>query len=187
MTRRLKILTLTARERLVTEDCINCGVLFAMSEELYDKRQGDKQSFYCPNGHSMVYRGKTDAQKLKDAEARELALKDQLAAANRDSEATRAALIRDRHRFANGVCPCCNRSFENVRRHMSTQHPDFDVTKIAAPAKRNRCSCGKSFETPRGLAIHQGHARRHRADFWDQQWDDPKTPECARHLTVVTA
>jgi DNA-binding XRE family transcriptional regulator len=23
------------------------------------------------------------------------------------------------------VCPCCNRSFENLRQHMATQHADF--------------------------------------------------------------
>lgn len=28
-------------------------------------------------------------------------------------------------RIAAGVCPCCNRSFANLREHMAGQHPDF--------------------------------------------------------------
>lgn len=34
-----------------------------------------------------------------------------------------------RKRAANGVCPCCNRTFVQLARHMATQHPDY-----AAPA-----------------------------------------------------
>lgn len=30
-----------------------------------------------------------------------------------------------KNRIAAGVCPCCNRSFQNVARHMAGQHPDF--------------------------------------------------------------
>jgi hypothetical protein len=25
------------------------------------------------------------------------------------------------------VCPCCNRSFQNLRRHMATKHPEFNA------------------------------------------------------------
>ena len=28
-------------------------------------------------------------------------------------------------RTGNGVCPCCKRSFTNLRRHMNTKHPNF--------------------------------------------------------------
>jgi hypothetical protein len=33
---------------------------------------------------------------------------------------------RQLERVASGVCPCCNRSFVNLRRHMKTQHPEFE-------------------------------------------------------------
>lgn len=29
-------------------------------------------------------------------------------------------------RIRNGVCPCCNRSFKDVHRHMKSQHPEFN-------------------------------------------------------------
>lgn len=32
---------------------------------------------------------------------------------------------RTKNRVAKGVCPCCNRSFTNLAKHMAGQHPDF--------------------------------------------------------------
>jgi len=169
---------------MVVEDCFKCGVLFAMTEDLWDRCQRDhSKSFYCPNGHGMVFTGKTDRQKLKEAEAREVALKDQLGAAVREAEQMRQALLRDRQRFANGVCPCCNRTFSNVRRHMATQHPDYDVTKVQQQVVRFGCSCGKAFDSLRGLRIHQGRvrpddwtARARKSDSWSKR---------SAHTTVV--
>lgn len=103
------------------------------------------------------------------------ALNDQLRAAQQDHEATRAKLVRDRARFANGVCPCCNRSFENVARHMRTQHPDYDPSKLQGRPEF-RCSCGRSYATFHGLRVHQG---RSRPDDWAS-----KKPRFA-HLTVA--
>lgn len=169
---------------LFVSDCANCGVVFGIPKDLERRRRDDRGRFYCPNGHYLVFGGKTDKQKLDEANARETALKDQLSAAIREGEATRALLVRDRQRFANGVCPCCNRSFENVRRHMSTKHPDYDVTRVATTGapKPNKCSCGRTFHTARGLAIHQGHERRR---AWFGPWDDSETPDRHKHLTVV--
>lgn len=162
----------TAFVQLAVEQCYACGVAFGMAADFQANRLSDGKNFYCPNGHCQHYTGKTDAQKLKDAEVRESALKDQLSAAIRDADATRVALLRDRQRFAKGVCPCCNRSFDNVRRHMASKHPDFDVTKVDRPDRAHafKCSCGRSFDSLRGLRIHQGW---NRADGWDEAEQSP--------------
>lgn len=171
----------TLNVAFVTESCCHegCNITFALTREFYDRVSQDQSTWYCPLGHSQRYTGTTDAEKLRQAAAREVALKDQLAAATREAEETRSALLRDRQRFANGVCPCCNRSFENVRRHMTSQHPGYDATKIRG-AVEFRCSCGKKFESFRGLRIHQGRTR-------GDDWDKPKTPRYWAHLTVVGA
>jgi hypothetical protein len=65
---------------------------------------------------------------------------------------------------------------------MSTQHPDYDPTKLTK-AVEFRCSCGKKFESLRGL-IHQGRQRPddwaagQKKDYWNQR---------NAHLTVVGA
>ena len=157
-----------------------CGLPFALTREFYNETRRTKSTWYCPRGHARVWSGESTEQKLRRAETREIQLRDQLAAAVRDAESTRVALLRDRQRFANGVCPCCNRTFQNVLRHMQCEHPDYDVTKVKRELPRQfKCSCGRKFETLRGLRTHQGWSRR-------EGWDSPATSKWAAHLTVVT-
>jgi hypothetical protein len=122
---------------LVTEECCNCGVLFAMPKGLRRRFLDDHNLwFYCPNGHRQHYTGQTDAEREK-ARADRLAVtlthtRDQLNAERRELEyerrskaAVKGHLTRLRNRIAAGVCPCCRRNFANVRAHISTQHPDW--------------------------------------------------------------
>lgn len=176
MTSRISTFTVEGDAlELFVSDC-TCGVVFGMPAGLQRRRLRDGKTFYCPNGHPLVFTD-TDADRLKESRARETALRDQLDASVREAEQARQALLRDRQRFANGVCPCCNRSFENVRRHMATQHPDYDVAAIAKPL-RFGCSCGRKFQTLRGLRVHQGHVR-------PDNWTDPKLSKYWRHLTTA--
>lgn len=173
---------------MITETCIDCGVVFAMTAEFKQTRlENHSKRFYCPNGHHMVYSGKTEAEKLRDllaaAKAQAVHATDQAYAAAVEVESLRTTLLRDRHRFANGVCPCCNRSFENVRRHMENKHPDYDVAKVinhAAPVYK--CSCGQTSTSLGGLHRHQNHWRE------GEWWNKPKGNRWSgAHLTVVSS
>jgi hypothetical protein len=43
------------------EECITCGVAFYMPSILWRHKKDYKESFFCPNGHSMAYtKGKVD-------------------------------------------------------------------------------------------------------------------------------
>lgn len=37
------------------EECIHCGVAFYFPTTCKDFKKKKKETFYCPNGHSMVY------------------------------------------------------------------------------------------------------------------------------------
>lgn len=162
-----------------------CGISFAVTREFYDHVKGIGACWHCPNGHSRIFTGPSEKQQLREAKVRETALQDQLSAAIRDAEQTRVALLRDRARFAAGVCPCCNRSFENVRRHMLGQHPEYDVSRVSrAVPKAFKCSCGGRFDTLRGLRTHQGHQRRSEGNY---RWDAPAQSRWWSHLTEVGA
>lgn len=170
---------------------ITCGhedhgpgdLAFAMTRRFYNETQRTRRAWYCPMGHRRIWLGKTTETQLQEAKARETALQDQLGAAIRDAEATRAALMRDRQRFANGVCPCCNRSFPNVRAHMASKHPDFS-TEVRDVPKAYKCSCGRKFETYAGLRIHQGQQRSTEGAY---AWDKPGQSRWWSHLTEVGA
>lgn len=131
-----RCITLHATETLITETCFSCGVLFAMTEDMRNRRLEDKKNFYCPNGHSQHYLGKTEAEKLAEklaatekqleyARTARKSWQDQAEAAERRRVAQLGANTKLRKRVANGVCPCCKRSFADLHRHMTGQHPDF--------------------------------------------------------------
>ena len=120
--------------------CCRCGIAFAVTKEFnrecLDDRGPRGKQFYCPNGHGQHYTGKTEADRERE---RAEALAAQVERANRraanaqeDARAARASLVatkghltRSRRRAAGGVCPCCNRTFANVARHVAGQHPAF--------------------------------------------------------------
>lgn len=124
---------------LFTEDCCACGVLFAMPTDLKNRRLADKKNFWCPNGHAMSYEGETDAQKAKKAREELARVQKQLeyaqssaAYTQKQLEETRkertvlkGQLTRTKKRISNGVCPCCNRTFADLYRHMENKHPDY--------------------------------------------------------------
>ena len=123
----------------VTETCITCGVIFGMQGEFKEWRLKKHTSFYCPNGHSMCYTSETPEQKLqRELDATKLAVE----TAKRDAEWQRQLRekaekkhkreVRKLHvRVGNGVCPCCNRTFSNLARHMGAKHPEFKSEVVA--------------------------------------------------------
>lgn len=40
-------------------------------------------------------------------------------------DGVRGAMASQKKRIANGVCPCCQRTFVNLHRHMTSKHPAF--------------------------------------------------------------
>lgn len=163
---------------MVTETCHSCGVLFAMTADHKDRRLKDGKDFWCPNGHSQYYiQGKTDAQKLKEAEAQLVHQGDQLRAAIRDAETARVQVLRDRLRFASGMCPCCGRFFKAVMRHMASQHPEYDAKLLRGNGKY-KCGCGSTFKSFHGLRTHQGQMR-------GENWSEPDVNRWVSHLTVL--
>lgn len=175
----MTIIEFTHEYVLVTCGAEGCDQTFGMHQRFYDQTKRTGEGWYCPKGHSRRWAGKTTEQRLREVEAQVVHTKDQLAAAAREAEEMRVRLLRDRQRFANGVCPCCNRSFTNVMRHMKTQHPDYDPTRLdAEPTITFRCSCGRGFDTLRGLKVHQGHNRT-------EGWEQPDAPRWLSHLTLA--
>lgn len=118
-----------------TLSCGNCGVYFGMESGQLAKVQADGSWFYCPNGHRIHYfetanqrlekERDAERQRRRNAEATLTHTRDQLDAERRSKAAYRGHLTRVKRRIANGVCPCCSRSFDNVRRHMASQHPGW--------------------------------------------------------------
>jgi hypothetical protein len=111
-------------------DCATCGVDFAIPRKLQEIRLIDGATFYCPFGHHNVYGPGKSREELQreraEAFERQLANLDETLRSERASHAaTKGKLTRERKRTTAGVCPCCDRSFVQLARHMKTKHPDF--------------------------------------------------------------
>ncbi len=140
--------TLTFMGELAIRTCF-CGTRFAVPSELLTHQRHQKESglsfwIFCPLGHQVTfYGGDTPAQKRAIQLERDLVAerarhdqtraavntaRAQRDAAQRREIAQKAAKTRIKNRVKNGVCPCCNRTFTNLQRHMAGQHPEFAKT-----------------------------------------------------------
>lgn len=118
---------------MVYETCCSCHIVFAMPASLNQKlRDHPGTSFWCPAGHDQYYTGKSDAQKLREQlEQKEKQLSQQTIRLEtlrheRDHQERCATRLRKKlERVKKGVCPCCNRTFQNLWEHMMCKHPEY--------------------------------------------------------------
>jgi hypothetical protein len=128
---------------MVVEHCCACGMPFAMPKDVRDEllehssaSELPTKSFYCPAGHQQHYTGPTREQRLRaEKEALEQRLqwaresdernRQRALRAERSAAALRGVVTRTKSRVGKGVCPCCNRTFTALQRHMATQHPEY--------------------------------------------------------------
>lgn len=122
----------TAEVSLVVETCPTCGCWHAFSKSLYEKMQQDSsKAVYCPNGHSWHYILSVKEQleearnRARRAEARNTHLQDQYDASERSRTSLKGVITRTKNRISKGVCPCCNRYFEKLAKHIKTKHPKY--------------------------------------------------------------
>jgi hypothetical protein len=130
---------------LVVVCCNQCHITYAIPESL-DKAmlrwRGDKSNGWkttCPMGHTWWYVGENDIERAEriaaNARQREQATRDLLHHEERSHAATKGHLTRQKRRASAGMCPCCNRTFQQLKRHMDGQHPEYVEANAPAAAR----------------------------------------------------
>jgi hypothetical protein len=135
----------TGESSFVIVECNYCGIPYGIPELLHRsmlRYHGDQPGGWkicCPMGHEWWYVGETREDRLqrllndeRDETARVRSQRDQ---AQAHASAMKGVATRRKNqlqRVRAGVCPCCNRTFQNLARHMAGQHPDYD------PGSRDR-------------------------------------------------
>lgn len=120
----------TEEVTMVVEVCCNCGIVFGMPSNLNRVLRDDPDKwFYCPNGHSQHYSKSATQRKLEETKKLLEDAQNRLAQERTSKIQIENLLDKERKklkRVQKGVCPCCTRSFTNLKKHMATKHPELN-------------------------------------------------------------
>lgn len=117
-------------------NCGECGGTYAINARYARQKKEDGGSWTCPYckvGWGFVKSAidelkeqlETEKQRARWAErGRERAQREAEHQAAK-ARGFKGALVKAKKRVGRGVCPSCNRSFENLRRHMASKHPEY--------------------------------------------------------------
>lgn len=129
--------TITLTVQLTEITCGKCGGVYALTERYRVNQYENGGSWTCPycqtwwgyTNNSENANLKQQVAQLQSAiehkEALVSTLRKEKAGIERSRSAVRAAHTRTCNRVKNGVCPCCNRTFQNLMRHMHMEHPEY--------------------------------------------------------------
>ncbi len=130
--------------------CWKCKTEFFLPSELYTAAHAsEKINIFCPYGHSGVFReGPSEEERLRQErdrlKQRTAMLDDDLRiereshrSTGRQLSAQRGVVTRIKNRVGHGVCPCCTRSFQNLKNHMANKHPAYAKSDVILKVGEN--------------------------------------------------
>ena len=131
--------TLTVETKLKTIHCGKCGGTYAIDARYHQTKRTEGGFWHCPycackwgfSAEASELAKLTRRLEYQEAETeRERAWRrneqDRHAYTQRRLAATQGVVTRTKNRVSKGVCPCCNRHFTNLQRHMASKHPDYN-------------------------------------------------------------
>lgn len=126
--------TETITETFYVVSCYTCGIRFGIGRELYKRVVTDAMdSIFCPAcGKSTCWRESEDQKRIKELQRKleweannSSHQKSKREEAEASLAATKGVVTRMKTRISGGVCPCCNRTFVALGRHIKMKHPNF--------------------------------------------------------------
>lgn len=122
-------LPVEAVTELTTINC-ECGGVYAISERYRDQKHIKGGYWHCPYCMcSWGFFGESRISKLEKELELERKRTEWAKQDAKNAEYRRRAVVgklnKIKKRVSAGVCPCCQRTFQNVARHMKCKHPDY--------------------------------------------------------------
>lgn len=112
-----------------------CGFTYALPQTYVKQCQKDGGYHWCPKcGDRQGWDAKPDPKVAEIANLKRTLAETEDQRRRAEGEAEHFRKSRDgmkgqlalvKKRLANGICPCCNRYFVELHRHMTTKHSDF--------------------------------------------------------------
>lgn len=120
---------------LTTIHCGRCGGTYAICEKLRAHKAEQRGFWNCPYCQVSWGYGECENDRLKKQLAEASAARARLQSENDQLQAAKLELERKASRVKRGLCPCCNRTFTNLARHMATQHGQSRNLKMTGKEK----------------------------------------------------
>lgn len=129
--------------QVITCGLAGCHQRFALAEDVYEDLKKTHATFWCPSGHPRCFGSESEEERLKRqlVETQRNLTAEKCVTVNLRTSLQATQVERGRQarlkreaqhklkrvciRIHNGVCPCCKRSFSDLRRHMASKHPTF--------------------------------------------------------------
>lgn len=133
--------------RHVIWECRTCGCVSTCPEIIWDQQRAEGGFHSCPNGHQWGWskenceretlRRERDRlkQRLAEEEGEAAHQRNLRQATERQLSATKGVITRIKNRIGHGVCPCCNRTFSDLQRHMHSKHPTYPKADVLEAAE----------------------------------------------------
>jgi len=104
-------------------NCGECGGTYAINERYRLQKYQRGESWTCPYCRTgWGYAGNSENEKLRRELAAEKQRKEAALARENELRVEKEKVERKLKRVNRGVCPECNRSFQNLVRHMAGKH-----------------------------------------------------------------
>lgn len=124
----MSLSALTVAVELEQHVCGQCGGTYAIAERVAQQKRDNSGYWHCPYCQCSWGYGKGKLQKtqeeLESERQRHATTLARLNETSAELDKTKKAAARVRSRIQKGVCPCCNRSFTDLRKHMASKHPE---------------------------------------------------------------
>lgn len=144
--------TLTHATTLVSLECCECGGAMAFSAKWVTNARAEahgKHMFTCPYCKThQGWMGKSQAERKEEQlkaqieqlekskqwlEDRRRETAEEAEHFRRSRDGMKGALSKIKKRVGRGTCPCCNRHFSNLQRHMENKHPEVKDGTVQNP------------------------------------------------------
>lgn len=116
------------RRKVRIVHCYKCDWPIALPGRAEEALLESKENFWCAQGHPQRFAKSTSTrlqEQIDAANARAERIESEKKRAIDERNAARAAVSRLKNRASAGVCPCCNRTFVALARHMKAKHPEY--------------------------------------------------------------
>lgn len=131
---------MSAQPRIITVemyevDCGKCSGMYSITENFRLRKEREGGTWTCPYcatgwgyGNGSIHKKLAAEQAARaEAERRTAAALVRANEAQAAADKAQAELKRHQRRTKAGVCPCCNRTFVALARHLKTKHPGYSA------------------------------------------------------------